>query len=156
MSKNNHLPDPEPFGDFLKQLIDNNKWDRRITSNVLHQVSARARPDGSSIDLLVRIPAINNIDTFRVNIVLVPHERLPLYLVQQFSVDSPGYLNEKKILDFHNKRYPRSGYDFGTEHSNSLAELWTVSCVKDLAALMQSYDWLARFNHKPTVFNLPQ
>lgn len=106
---------------------------------------------------LSAMKSLGNHNQLEINIDLVAHYFLPIYLVRDLdphttSFNLPPYLDGFKVLGHYDKVGARNDENIRQEN---VAKFWTISSASNLEALMRAYDNCARIYGCPTVFNLP-
>jgi len=83
------------------------------------------------------------------------HRYFPLYLVTEFTVEGDGYLYGSDLLAHYGKTPAKFHDDHSDFKKDDISEFWTISCAKDIEALMRAYDVFAQIKDRIPVFKLP-
>lgn len=90
-----------------------------------------------------------------VQIELTGHNTAPLFLVSRFHVGGGArtLLSGDDLLA-HFGKIVADTEKTDALVQNDLSSFWTVSCPRDVEAMLRAYDSLASFQGRPTLFNL--
>ena len=146
---NKPLPDRIPIATFLSSVALKNGFTNKIDGR-----TPRCMHDERLIHL--NVVKVSGRERLHLEIRLVAHKSLPIYLVTKMKVDGGGYMAGHWALNHHEKRLAYENSDHNRDFENKdVSMCWVVSSASNVEALMREYDMLAELNGAPKVFNLP-